>query len=224
VTLLFVLGLAAAEPPAVHHRASRPCIDHRFPMVIGDVVVVCDDMRRASLVMDLETGVVKDRTHQHALPKLSGQRPIARAGTVTAGTPAGTAWVTQGPQDDADIWWAPSDGSPPRPLDVGPGDQHHPIASNDWLAWVSFSDIKLWNTATGERRKIAADTGFYSPPALHNDLVCWEVRGDADLDIDCSNGQSVRRVGHQTRPQLLSGHLLFREKGLLMSVPVREER
>jgi len=92
------------------------------------------------------------------------------------------------------------------------------VASDDWLAWVSFSDVKLWNTKTGERRKIDAGTGFNSPPALGNGIACWEFRAEADIDIACSNSFRLSRDGHQTQPHILAGRLLFRERGTLLSV------
>lgn len=218
---LLLLGLANAEPPTVHHQASNTCADHRYPRVVDGTLVACDKMRRPVLEVDLQAGRTIERDTPHRPPRLDHLTPAQRAGTLSAQTPAGLAWVTHGPQDDADIWWAPSDGTPPRPLDVGPGDQHHPIAFGDWLGWVSFSDVKLWNTATGERRKLTAETGFNGPPALGDDIVCWETRGKTDVDLACSDGFELSREGHQTHPQILGDRLLFRERGVLLSVRLK---
>jgi len=184
--------------------------------------MACDKRRRTMLEVDLDAGVVVRRTTAHHPPKLEHLNPKPRPGTLSAQTPTGLAWVSHGPQDDADIWWAPSDGTPPRPLDVGPGDQHHPVAYGDWLAWVSFSDIKMWNTATGERKKLTASTGFNSPPSLGDGIACWEVRGAEDVDLRCSNGFSLSRPGHQTYPQILGARLLFREHGRLLSIQIQD--
>lgn len=224
MTALLLLSLAHAEPPTVHHQASNTCADHRYPRVIDGVLVACDKMRRTLLEVDLDAGRVTERPKPHRPPVLDHLKPKQRAGTLSAETPAGLAWVTHGPQDDADIWWAPSDQTPPRPLDVGPGDQHHPVAFGDWLAWVSFSDIKVWNTATGERKKLIAGTGFNSPPALGDAIACWETRAESDVDIVCSDGFELRRTGHQTNPQILGERLLFRERGVLLSVSLRSEK
>ena len=83
---------------------------------------------------------------------------------------------------------------------------------------MSFSDVKLWNTVTGERKKIPAGTGFNAPPAIGENIACWEVRSDDSVDIACSNGFRLSRKGHQTHPQILGDRLLFRERGVLLSV------
>ena len=216
-----LLGLAEAGPPTVHHQASQACIDHRYPRVVDGQLIACDKMRRTVLEVNLVGGKISERSTPHQPPTLDHLKPAQRAGTLPAQATTGLAWVTNGPQDDADVWWAPSDGSPPRPLDVGPGDQHHPVAFGEWLAWVSFSDLKLWNTLTGERRKINAGTGFNAPPALGDGVACWETRGATSVDIECSNGRTLVRDGHQTHPQILGERLLFRERGVLLSVDLR---
>ena len=197
-----LLGLAEAGPPTVHHQASQACIDHRYPRVVDGQLIACDKMRRAVLEVNLVGGKITERSTPHQPPTLDHLKPAQRAGTLPAQATTGLAWVTNGPQDDADVWWAPSDGSPPRPLDVGPGDQ-------------------LWNTLTGERRKINAGTGFNAPPALGDGVACWETRGATSVDIECSNGRTLVRDGHQTHPQILGERLLFRERGVLLSVDLR---
>ena len=97
----------------MHHQASQACIDHRYPRVIDGQLIACDKMRRAMLEVDLVAGKVTERSLPHQPPLLDHLKPAQRAGTLSAQTTTGVAWVTNGPQDDADIWWAPSDGSPP---------------------------------------------------------------------------------------------------------------
>jgi hypothetical protein len=128
----------------------------------------------------------------------------------------GTVWVSDGQRDDADLWWRPGNIGQPRPLDSGPGDQHHPINSGAWLAWVSRGQIELWNTVTETRKTLPVHTGFYSAPTIDGGVLCWESRGPQDIDIICSDGLNVSRPGHQTHPLRWHDALFFREAGRLM--------
>ena len=213
-----MLGISQAEPPTVLYTASAPCADHRYPRLAGDWLVVCDKRRRPTERIHMVTGERETLSEPHTWPRAETVSIPARAGTGSASTPAGLAWVADGPGDDADLWWRPDDTGLPRPLDVGPGDQHHPVSSGDWLAWVSSGQIKLWNTASGEQRVIDASTGFNATPSLYGALVCWETRGTKDIDIACSDGAEVKRPGHQTHPQRWRDTLIFRENGRVFSV------
>ena len=142
--------------------------------------------------------------------------PKGRWGTKPAITPKGIAWVSEGNDGDTDLWWTPIGSAVPRPIDAGPAHQRHVQASGDWIAWTSGKQIKLWNTVTNERESIEAETGFNAPISLWKNIVCWEDRNPADIDIRCSDGTWINREGHQTHPQRWDQWLIFRENGHVM--------
>jgi len=219
---IFLVGLALAEVPQVHYAASKPCRDHRYPMVSGDVIIACNDRQQPSLSFNPDTGVTTALPTVHRRPGTDGLTPKPRTGSTLTTTPTIIIWETDGPADDADLWMQPVGVQERRGLDVGPGDQHHAVSSGDWIAWVSRGSIKFWNMQTGVRKMVTASTGFNAPPALRGDMACWEFRGPKDIDIRCSNGFELPRAGHQTHPMLTGDRLLFREEGRLMSVRARE--
>ena len=218
---IVLVGLALAEVPQVHYAASEPCRDHRYPMVSGQEVIVCNDRQQPALAFDPATGRTTPLPALHRRPAADDLSPRPRMGSTPTRTPDILIWETDGPSDDADLWMQRVDAQERRGLDVGPGDQHHAVSSGYWIAWVSQGSIKLWNTKTGMRKKVAAVTGFNAPPALQGDWICWEFRSQSDIDLRCSNGFELRRPGHQTHPMLLGNRLLFREEGRLMSVSAR---
>jgi hypothetical protein len=147
---------------------------------------------------------------------LSITSPMGRWGTRPAITAQGIAWISDGNDGDTDLWWTPIDKAVPSPIDVGPTHQRHVQASGDWIAWTSGEHIKLWNTVTDERDSLEVKTGFNAPISLWENIVCWEERGPNDIDIRCSDGEIIDRVGHQTHPQRWDQWLLFRERGQVM--------
>ena len=220
--LLLSIGFAqAGGPPAVHHAASKPCRNDAYPLVDGGRIIVCDKSQLPTLKFDPKSGAIQPLPKPHRLHTEGTLQPTPRIGGQTATTSEVLVWETDGPGDDSDLWVQRTQVQERRGLDVGPGDQHHPVSSGDWLAWIDQGNIKLWNTQTDERELIEAKTGFLSPPALQDNTVCWEFRHIDDVDLRCSNGFRLERPGHQTHPLLVGTLLLFRENGFLMSVDTR---
>jgi len=211
-----LLHVAWAGPPVPLYAASKPCSDSRYPLVDGDELIACGKRRQPTTRIKLpERTVLHDQPVQE-YPSQLNLMPSPVMGTSVATTAnGGVAWVTEGNKNDREVWWRPSPSEPARPLDVGPGDQHHAIAAGVHVAWVSSGNIKVWNTATDERRTISASTGFNAQPSLYSDVVCWEHRNSTDVDIHCSDGTKLQRTGHQTHPYRYADTLFFREDGLL---------
>lgn len=215
-----LLNLAWASPPPLPlYAASKPCADERFPRIDGDELVACDEQRRPTTRIQLPTRTVLAGQPVPVDKSLTELRPPPLMGTTIATTAnGGVAWVTEGNKHDREVWWRSSPNEPARPLDVGPGDQHHAIAAGVHVAWVSNGDIKMWNSATDERQTISANTGFNGPPSLFSGIVCWEHRSPSDVDIHCSDGMKLVRTGHQTHPYRYDDTLFFREDGLLWAL------
>jgi hypothetical protein len=212
----WLLGLAQAAPPTVLYAASNPCANYRYPAIDGDWLIACDKRQQPTVRIDLHTMARADTDKPHRWPIAPALMPPPRAGTRVIQMAIGTVWVSDGQRDDADLWWRPGNIGQPRPLDSGPGDQHHPINSGAWLAWVSRGQIELWNTVTETRKTLPVHTGFYSAPTIDGGVLCWESRGPQDIDIICSDGLNVSRPGHQTHPLRWHDALFFREAGRLM--------
>ena len=211
-----LLQVAWAGPPVPLYDASKPCSDARYPLVDGDELIACGKRRQPTTRIKLPgRTVLLDQPIQEQSNR-PGLVPPPLMGTSVATTAnGGVAWVTEGNKNDREVWWRPSPSEPARPLDVGPGDQHLAIAAGVHVAWVSSGDIKVWNTATDQRHTIPADTGFNAPPSLFSGVVCWEHRSPVDVDIHCSDGKKLTRVGHETHPYRYDDTLFFREDGLL---------
>jgi hypothetical protein len=211
-----LLHTAWAGPPVPLYAASKPCADAQFPLVAGDELIACGKRRQPTTRIKLPERTVLQDQPIYERPNRLGLEPPPLMGTSVATTAnGGVAWVTEGNKHDREVWWRPSPSEPPRPLDVGPGEQHQAIAAGVHVAWVASGDIKVWNTATDERQTISAHTGFNAPPSLYSGVVCWEHRGPADVDIHCSDGKKLTREGHQTHPHRYDDTLFFREDGLL---------
>ena len=211
-----LLHVAWAGPPVPLYPASNPCSDARFPLVADDELIACGKRRQPTIRIKLPGRTVLRDQPIYKHPSQLGLKPPSLMGTSVAATVnGGVIWVAEGHKNDREVWWRPSLKEPPRPLDVGPGEQHHAIATGVHVAWVANGDIKVWNTATDERQTISANTGFNAPPSLYSGVVCWEHRGPADVDIHCSDGKKLIREGNQTHPHRYDGTLFFRENGQL---------
>jgi len=211
------MGLATADPPIVLYAASSLCADPRYPALDGGLLIACDKRRLPTVRLHPETLDKSETETPHSWPSHPILLPHPRPLSPVAQLQAGVAWVANGKADDADLWWLGSDAGAPVILDGGPGDQHHPIASGDWLAWVSAGEIAIWNTATGEKRRIPTNTGFNAAPTIDGELLCWEVRTQDDIDIHCNDKFIIARPGHQTHPIRVGERLFFRENDRLMS-------
>ncbi len=126
------------------------------------------------------------------------------------------AWVVDGGSSGADVWWVARAKGRPEPLASGPGQQHHIVGSDAWLAWVEPSAVVVLDTLSGQETRHPAKTGFSAGITLWQDVVCWETRQDADIDIECSDGVIVRGSGHQRWPSRWGNYLLYRDGDQVM--------
>jgi len=184
-------------------------------------LIVCDKTQQPTLAFDPKSGRIESLGKPHRMGVQVPLQPSPRIGGRTAATSQVLVWETHGPGDDSDLWLQRIQAQERRGLDVGPGDQHHPVSSGPWIAWVDRGNIKLWNTQTDEKEIIKTKTGFHAPPTIHGNTACWEFRHIDDIDLRCSNGYHLDRPGHQTHPLLLDNLLLFRENGRLMGIETR---
>lgn len=129
------------------------------------------------------------------------------------------AWIDTGGADPSAsaVWWMPLEGGAPAPL--GPG--RHVVGSARRLAWVTDDALVVLDLDTSQRTQRPVQTGFSAAPAVWQDVLCWEAWGEADLDIQCDDGVSVTRPGHQQWPSRFAQWLVFREGGQvwLMTAP-----
>ena len=123
------------------------------------------------------------------------------------------AWVVDAGRDGADIWWVLLEGGVPEPLDTGPGDQHHVVGQDHWLAWITPGGVVILDTETGAQQVHPARTGFSGGLTLWQGVACWETREGADVDIACSDGHTITGEGHQHHPSRWDRWLLYREEG-----------
>ena len=131
-------------------------------------------------------------------------------------SPPWVAWVEDGGASGEDIYWLNTETDHQKQLlSGGDGHQRHIVASGAFFAWVESDALVIMDSRDQSRERIAARTGFSAPPALWNDLACWEDRSQQDLDIVCSDGLEIRRPGHQQRPSLFSDWLIFTEEETL---------
>ena len=121
------------------------------------------------------------------------------------------AWVVADAAGEEQIWWMNAEeGTPPAPLDEGPGDRRHVISDGDRFYWVSPTAIIAFDRSSGDRQEIPARTGFSAPISAWGGEVCWEERGEG-IDIRCSDGLEARGPGDQRWPSRFGPWLLYRE-------------
>lgn len=136
----------------------------------------------------------------------AGWYPPALAG-------AWVAWV-EGGDGGEDVYAVDtSRAEGPRALAGGSGYQRHVVGSGTTLAWVEDEAVALMDTRTQELRRLPAKTGFSAPISLWGEVVCWEERGGADLDLRCSDGLVAGGPGHQEAPSRWGPWLLYRSGG-----------
>ena len=92
-------------------------------------------------------------------------------------------------------------------------DGRHVVGSVGELAWVEDGVIVRLNVRTGARQVLHADAGFSAPISLWTDVVCWEDRSGADLDVRCSDGLSAEGPGDQQAPSRWGPYLMYRSDG-----------
>jgi hypothetical protein len=131
------------------------------------------------------------------------------------------AWVQADPMTGEDVWVREADGSA-HPLAREDGDERNVAGDGRWLAWTAAGGedggaVFVEDTQRHERRRYAADTGFYSGLGMWGPVACWEDRGDMrrggpdGVDVRCSDGVEVRRPGDQLHPFRWGPWVLFRE-------------
>ena len=122
----------------------------------------------------------------------------------------GVFWV-EIHQGKEEIHWKPHSEDVPRPFAQGDQALRHVTAEGNLVAWMSDTAVFLRNLSTGTTQEYSADVHSNEALALSEGLLCYEARGDYDLDIFCNNGFHLQRPGHQRRPSLWRGWLVFHE-------------
>lgn len=167
------------------------------PALLGDhVAVLTADRVQAAAVTDHARRLYDAHPVGWYPPAIAGDR---------------VAWIDTGGTDPsaAAVWWMPLGGGRPAPLGAG----RHVVGSAHLLAWVTPEALVVWDLDTDQQTARPIRTGFSAPPAVWQDVLCWEAWGEADLDIVCDDGLSVTRPGHQQWPSRFSRWLVFREGG-----------
>lgn len=124
------------------------------------------------------------------------------------------AWVARGEDGREEVWAVDtSRADEPHPLSRAEGDERHVVGSGAYLAWVEADRIVRLNVLTGARKVMPADAGFSSPITLWGEVVCWEDRGGADVDVVCTDGLEARGPGDQLAPSRWGPYLLYRSGG-----------
>jgi len=213
--VLLLIAQGFASPPVPIHGGAQPCASHSIPSAHEGRAVACDAAGRPTLRIDPDTRIVGHGSAiAPSLPSVELVPPLM-IGTVPAVTPHGVAWVSSGPDGRRSLWWRANDGGLPIVLDTGRTDPRHPVTDRGTVAWVSEGRITVYDPVSDTRAHIEANTGFNAAPAFDGGVLCWEVRSETDVDIECSTGVRLEREGHQTRPVLIGDKLLFRENGLI---------
>lgn len=142
------------------------------------------------------------RSHIESLP--APWYPPAVAGDVIA-------WVARSEKTGEDIWVL--ERGAVRPLANGPGNERHPAASAESVAWLEEEGVVIYDRSTGEERRFPADVHTNTGLTLWGGVACWEVWDEGDIDIQCSDGLQVKGEGHQRHPARVGNALLYRENG-----------
>lgn len=103
------------------------------------------------------------------------------------------------------------DGTGPA-TPLGPPGSRHVVGAGGRLAWVEPGAVARW-TPGGTLDRWPADTGFSAGLGFDGELLCWETRGPADLDLRCSDGLVIDGPGHQRAPSQWGPYLLYRAEG-----------
>lgn len=123
------------------------------------------------------------------------------------------AWVADGPAG-GQVWVVDVREADARPVSAPAVDARHPAGAGTRLWWVEDGALVSYDASTGARDVVdAGPTGFSAPLSAWADVVCWEERGAAGVDLRCSDGLRVDGVGDQQWPSRYDRWLLFREDG-----------
>lgn len=121
-------------------------------------------------------------------------------------------WVEDDGSGGEDLWiYSASTGA--SILRGGALSQRHPVANEEYLAWIEGDRIGIWHQDRQEPKFI--DASVVDRLTMDSNRVCWSQRGE-DIDIHCSDGFVLRREGHQVWPALWNNILIFREFNQLM--------
>ena len=123
-------------------------------------------------------------------------------------------WVARGEDGREEVWAVDtSRAKGPQRLSRPGSDGRHVVGSGEHLAWVETDGVVRLNTRTGSRQVTRADAGFSAPISLWRDVVCWEDRSGADLDVRCSDGLEAAGPGDQQAPSRWGPYLMYRSAG-----------
>jgi hypothetical protein len=210
---LFAPSVGVASLPDGAITPARSFHRHRWsaatapPAIAGEHVAITTE--ESLDVTDLGSPVIRRFGPSSGTPAPLGWYPPAIGGGYIA-------WVVDGQEDGADVWWVPVGQGRPEPLATGPGHHHHVVGHDRWLAWIAPDEVVVMDTETGARTRHPARTGFSAGLTLWRDVACWETRTDSDVDITCSDGVRIQGPGHQRWPSRWGDQLLYRDEGQLM--------
>ena len=127
---------------------------------------------------------------------------------------SGLVWVEDDGQGGEELWyWNPAQGAPKSLWDKE-GNQRHPIAYKERLAWIEDNRIVIWEAA---KPRFIDMVSAVDRLAIDSKRLCWAQKTKKeDIDIHCDDGFRLERSKHQTWPALWNDYLLFREDGLMM--------
>ena len=106
----------------------------------------------------------------------------------------------------------------------------HIQTSGSWIYWVEDDSIRSWDCERAEYDSIAAvvvdrialgmtNQSFIKP------VVCWSewMNEEYGVDIVCSDGRHIQKIGHQLWPSIGDEKLLFRGEDALYFVHLDEK-
>ena len=205
---------AFAGPPVPIHGDFHPCPNAALPRLVDARLVVCTSAGEPTVRIDPKTRVISVESAPTTVDP-AGLIPSPMLGTTPIANDHGIAWVSGEHKGTRELWWQRAGSSLPIALDAGAAEPNHPVSDGRRIAWVSAGRIKTYDPVNGRKTTVDAATGFHTPPAFHDGTLCWETRTDTDVDIVCSDGVTLTRAGHQTRPVRIGTQLYFFENGLL---------
>ncbi len=184
----------------------------RHPRPVEAVAPWGTDGRRVAISTadDLQWFALGEHTRQHLKASPAPWMPPAVGDAL--------AWVDVGERallgEDIYVW---RDGlRDAAPLVRRVGDQRHAAADGAWVAWIEEEQVCVESVDSGLRRCTPTDAHTSRGLSLSGDVACWEQWNGTDADIQCSDGLSLQRPGHQRSPSRQGDWLLFQERGQVL--------
>lgn len=150
-------------------------------------------------VLDLETGIIRERT---ANP-VQGQAPVWLDEAV--------AWIEWGTQPSIQMWTVGSDTTVTIPATL----PTQLYSSKQGLYWIDTEGVQQWDVTEGSLQTV--QVGLMQDLWVTEDHLCWTQVDADDVDVWCDGVRWVRE-GVQRSPRVQSWGRTFVENGQLMKV------